>query len=70
MRTPPPEIVAKVFANMRPNRVKDEDGKVRRVKRTLSKGKFERRYIAQTRIDGVEYAYHATKGWRSRYVGV
>ena len=57
------------MANLRPNFHVDDDGKRRRIKRTLSKGLFERRVIAQATAEGVERAYHATKGWRSRYVG-
>lgn len=55
------EIRAEVMANARPNRA--EDGK--RVKRTLGRGKFGRRVIAEKVVDGVEHSYHATKGWRA-----
>lgn len=51
----------------RPNTVTDEDG-TRRVKRALRKGRFSRRVIAEITVDGVEYAFHATKGWRRRRV--
>jgi hypothetical protein len=63
---PTPEIAALVFAEMRPNTTVDDDGKVRKIGRSLKRGKFERRIIAQKKIGGVEYAFHATKGWRRR----
>lgn len=69
MRTPAPEIVAQVMAELRPTRIVDEDGSVSRATRCLRKGMPERRIIAQKVINGVEYAYHATKGWRTRWVG-
>ncbi len=33
------------------------------------KGTRNRRLIAEKTIHGVEHSYHATKGWRSRWVG-
>lgn len=66
--SPNPDVVAEVMAMARPNFVEDEEGKRRPAKRCLKRGKFERRWIAQKTIDGVEYALHATKGWRHRRI--
>lgn len=62
------EIIAEVGANARPRWETDDDGKRTRVGRSLRRGSFERRLIACRIIDGVEYGYHATKGWRRRRV--
>jgi ribosomal protein S6E (S10) len=63
------ETKTEVLAAMRPNFIIDEDGKRRPSRRCLKRGVFERRWIAQKKIDGVEFGYHATKGWRRRVVG-
>lgn len=41
-------------------------GAVLRLRRCLPRGEKNRRLIAEKTIDGVEYSYHATKGWRRR----
>jgi hypothetical protein len=42
--------------------------KVRTCPRSKSLGDRNRRHIKVTVHDGVEYTYHATKGWRARKV--
>jgi len=55
------DIAEEVIAEGRPFR--DEDG--RRVKRALRRGMPSRRVLAEHTIGGVEYSFHATKGWRA-----
>lgn len=61
-------IMQRLWATLRPNYQIDADGRRERVKRTLSKGVFGRKIIAEVKIRGVEYGYHATKGYRRRRV--
>lgn len=69
MRAPKSEVVTEVLANARPAFVEHDDGHRTHTGRCLKRGSFERRIIAQKVIDGVEHAYHATKGWRRRWYG-
>lgn len=62
-------IAEEVWAGARPNvEIDEETGKRKRVGRSLRKGQYNRRVIAEATVDGVEYGLHATKGWRRRRV--
>lgn len=61
---PIPDVANEVWANARPNTETDDDGKTRRVGRSLRKGVLNRRVIAEEVINGARWSLHATKGWR------
>ena len=61
-------VASRVWGNVRPNFKTDDDGKVEKVNRSLRRGQPFRRVIAEMTIGGVEFGYHATKGWRAKRV--
>lgn len=66
---------AEVLATARPNRRVHDDGTSEPMKRTLERGSFDRRIVAEktfplTAYTGREVAFHATKGWRARRVAL
>lgn len=56
-----PQIAAEVIEAGRPFR--GTSGQ--RLKRSLRRGMHSRRVLAEKTIDGVEFSFHATKGWRA-----